>query len=843
MPPKKARKAVAQTATPPAASTHATTPRSKDVEATAASSRSKRVSFAPADDEPTSKKAKTTASSSTTKRNAKVDDAPTALAPKKRGRAARDKAEEVIEDAAEELMQPETVEPKKRGRPAKNATKVSDEEETAEDSTPAPKKRGRPSKKDSAAKKAAPADTEAPTTGRRGRSSKPTAEADDELTTETPAPAPKKRGRPPKTASATAEPATTTTKGRGRKAKAEAETEPTLTEDHTAAATGETPAPKKRGRPAANKSESKPEATTIEDTPAPKKRGRPAKAKVEESAHEEEKPQPKKRGRPPKTATPAATEKVQAPTPKKRGRKPAHTDDDDAPTPKKARGKKATKDASAHGTEPATGQIDSEMADVVDDATPTAPNTGRKRKTAAATGKKGKKAKTESTTAAVEEDEDDSREVNPTEATTEIAGDLDMVDDTDVTRNYWLMKAEPDSRIEPTASGKKVDVKFSIDDLAMKTEPEGWEGMSYIVSLLSFSPTNIVAGIRNLQAQKNMRNMQVGDLAFFYASNTKIPGIVGIMEIVGTATPDATAFDQDSPYYDLKSDPEKPKWNLVHVEFRRKFEKVSLKQLQAHGKQGGSLEGMDLLKQSRLSVSKVSEKEWNFIMEELVGEASPADEGAAASNTEAKSAANKEDDDDHIKDFAAAFEAPTSLETTQTKAIENGDQSLLAPIADKLPGSDEVTMSGGLPAPTSPESESANNLGDNSILNAAAAIPSIEDTVDKVEETVDKVADTVESAVQNAAHKVSETAHAIPIPESASTVVTSLASAVGLGKRSSSRASSRARSKTPVIVDTEPPVALTQSGGKRGSRASSRAASVRAGSAAPGVGGLKAIEE
>lgn len=36
---------------------------------------------------------------------------------------------------------------------------------------------------------------------------------------------------------------------------------------------------------------------------------------------------------------------------------------------------------------------------------------------------------------------------------------------------YWLMKAEPESRIE-----KGHDVKFSIDDLASKTEPEGWDG-------------------------------------------------------------------------------------------------------------------------------------------------------------------------------------------------------------------------------------------------------------------------------------------------------------------------------------------------------------------------------
>lgn len=38
-------------------------------------------------------------------------------------------------------------------------------------------------------------------------------------------------------------------------------------------------------------------------------------------------------------------------------------------------------------------------------------------------------------------------------------------------RQYWLMKAEPESRIE-----NGIDVKFSIDDLASKKEPEPWDG-------------------------------------------------------------------------------------------------------------------------------------------------------------------------------------------------------------------------------------------------------------------------------------------------------------------------------------------------------------------------------
>lgn len=38
-------------------------------------------------------------------------------------------------------------------------------------------------------------------------------------------------------------------------------------------------------------------------------------------------------------------------------------------------------------------------------------------------------------------------------------------------RSYWLMKAEPETRLE-----KGVDVKFSIDDLAAAETPEPWDG-------------------------------------------------------------------------------------------------------------------------------------------------------------------------------------------------------------------------------------------------------------------------------------------------------------------------------------------------------------------------------
>lgn len=54
---------------------------------------------------------------------------------------------------------------------------------------------------------------------------------------------------------------------------------------------------------------------------------------------------------------------------------------------------------------------------------------------------------------------------------------------------------------------------------------------------------------------------------------------------------------------------------------------IKLKDLQKFSKDGGVLENMQTLRQSRLSVSKVSKKEWDFIMSlvdvEDAGAASP----------------------------------------------------------------------------------------------------------------------------------------------------------------------------------------------------------------------------
>jgi predicted RNA-binding protein with PUA-like domain len=162
---------------------------------------------------------------------------------------------------------------------------------------------------------------------------------------------------------------------------------------------------------------------------------------------------------------------------------------------------------------------------------------------------------------------------------------------------FWLLKAEPLPRYE-----NGVNVAFSIDDLKACTEPEPW------------------SGVRNPQARNNMQAMRKGDLGFFYHSNAKPSGVVGILRVVEEAKVDTTAFDSKDPYYDPKSDKEKPKWYCVGVEFVKKFDDVvDLAKIKSHTGSGEPLEGMQLVNNSRLSVCRVRKEEWNFILE-LAGE-------------------------------------------------------------------------------------------------------------------------------------------------------------------------------------------------------------------------------
>ena len=52
-------------------------------------------------------------------------------------------------------------------------------------------------------------------------------------------------------------------------------------------------------------------------------------------------------------------------------------------------------------------------------------------------------------------------------------------------------------------------------------------------------------------------------VGFFYHSNCKEPGIVGVVEVVKPGYPDHTAFDKKDPHYDAKSDIENPRWFMV----------------------------------------------------------------------------------------------------------------------------------------------------------------------------------------------------------------------------------------------------------------------------------------
>ena len=148
---------------------------------------------------------------------------------------------------------------------------------------------------------------------------------------------------------------------------------------------------------------------------------------------------------------------------------------------------------------------------------------------------------------------------------------------------YWLMKSEPDC--------------FSIDDLYNSpNRTTHWDG------------------VRNYQARNMMRDqMQEHDLVFFYHSNTKPPGIVGIAEVTQEGYPDHTAFDPNSDHPDPKSDPDNPRWYMVDVTFKQKFKRaISLEELKAIP----FLQEMKLLqKGNRLSVMPIDKTHWDFIIE------------------------------------------------------------------------------------------------------------------------------------------------------------------------------------------------------------------------------------
>lgn len=148
-------------------------------------------------------------------------------------------------------------------------------------------------------------------------------------------------------------------------------------------------------------------------------------------------------------------------------------------------------------------------------------------------------------------------------------------------RRYWLMKSEP--RV------------FSIEDLAQAPkQTTSWDG------------------VRNYQARNFMREMAVGDLVLFYHSNAEPPAVVGIAEVVRTAYPDGTQFEQSHHHYDPASPPSAPRWDMVDIRYRQTFKaSLSLDRL----RQEARLKDMVLLRKgSRLSVQPVTEAEWAVVL-------------------------------------------------------------------------------------------------------------------------------------------------------------------------------------------------------------------------------------
>jgi predicted RNA-binding protein with PUA-like domain len=148
--------------------------------------------------------------------------------------------------------------------------------------------------------------------------------------------------------------------------------------------------------------------------------------------------------------------------------------------------------------------------------------------------------------------------------------------------NYWLMKSEPET--------------FGIEHLQQAS-----------------NNTHCWDGVRNYQARNYMRDaMRIGDQAFFYHSNCKNPGIIGIVEIVSASYPDYTAVDPQSKYYDPKSNITNPRWFMRDVKLVTKFNNIiSLSELRTNE----CLASMIILKQgNRLSITPVTAQQWHDIM-------------------------------------------------------------------------------------------------------------------------------------------------------------------------------------------------------------------------------------
>lgn len=124
--------------------------------------------------------------------------------------------------------------------------------------------------------------------------------------------------------------------------------------------------------------------------------------------------------------------------------------------------------------------------------------------------------------------------------------------------NYWLVKSEP--------------FKYSWEQF-VKDGKTFWDG------------------VRNYGARNNLKAMKKGDEVFFYHSNEGL-AIVGIAKVIREAYQDPTTTDTNWVVVDLKPVKAMPT-------------PVTLAQIKAEP----SLQSMDLVRLSRLSVGRVTEME------------------------------------------------------------------------------------------------------------------------------------------------------------------------------------------------------------------------------------------
>ena len=130
--------------------------------------------------------------------------------------------------------------------------------------------------------------------------------------------------------------------------------------------------------------------------------------------------------------------------------------------------------------------------------------------------------------------------------------------------NYWLVKSEP--------------FKYSWEQF-VKDKKAVWDG------------------VRNYAARNNMRAMKKGDLVFFYHSNEGL-NIVGIAKVVKEAYPDPTTEDAA--------------WSVVEIApFKKLKRALTLAEIKADKK----LEGIELVRLSRLSVAAIKAHEFDRIIE------------------------------------------------------------------------------------------------------------------------------------------------------------------------------------------------------------------------------------